>query len=62
MESPLPERSSLAYQMQLPLESLANLVYLTKHESQDPAKVCMYMEMAEAEIVRVAAIVQKLSE
>jgi hypothetical protein len=27
-----------------------------------PAKVCMYMEMDEAEIVRVAAIVKKLSD
>jgi hypothetical protein len=58
----LPERTSLSYKLQLPLEALINLVYLTKHESMDSEKVSMYMEMAETELMRIVAIVKGLSE
>jgi replication-associated recombination protein RarA len=51
-----------SYKLQFPLESLANLFQLTKHESRDAVKVCRYMEMAEAEYSRLGAHCKSLSE
>jgi hypothetical protein len=58
----LEERIRLRTSCNLPLESLANLFHLTKHESHEAVKVCRYMEMVEAEYSRLSAYCKSLSE
>ena len=40
-----------------PLEVLTNVHYLTRHTRDDPAKVLEYMELAEAQALRLLEIV-----
>jgi hypothetical protein len=43
-----------------PIQTLANLIFLTKHDLQDKEKVLLYMNMAEAELARLTDVAQKL--
>ena len=38
-------------EVRLPLEILANLIYLTKHHADDSTKVAIYMDMADKSFV-----------
>jgi hypothetical protein len=42
------------------LEVLTNLVYLTRHESLHPEKVCLYMDMADRQLSLLAAIMKEV--
>ena len=45
----------------MPIEILTNLIYLTRHEPDNPAKVVEYMGMAETELGRLADFARRLS-
>ena len=42
-----------------PLESLNNLVYLMAHSSEEPTKIALYIEMAQAELLRMNEIAKR---
>jgi hypothetical protein len=44
-----------------PIQSLTNLIYLTKHDLENKEKVLRYMEMAEEELVRLTQVAHKLA-
>jgi hypothetical protein len=55
------QKSLLYVEIHRPIEILINLVYLTKHEPDNPAKVVEYMAMAETELTRLADIARELA-
>jgi hypothetical protein len=44
-----------------PIQTLTNLIWLTKREPDDKEKVLLYMGLAEKELARLAEIAQKLT-
>jgi hypothetical protein len=38
--------SEFMHKVSNPMETLANLIYLTKYEAEDPEKVILYMSLA----------------
>lgn len=50
--------SSIAHEINNPLAAITNLLYLAQG-SQDPAEVAEYLDMADAELCRVAVIANR---
>ena len=57
MDSLIPPVTELLH----PIQALANIVYLAKHEPGNKEKVLWYMTMAEAELARLTEVTRKLA-
>jgi hypothetical protein len=57
LNNPLPPASQVLHLIQ----TLTNLVYLTKLDAGDKVKVCNYMTEAEGELARLKLVVMKLA-
>ncbi len=51
--------ASIAHEINNPLESLTNLIYLAKLESRDQPRALSYLDMTENELARVSAITKQ---
>ncbi len=52
--------ASLAHEINNPLESLTNLIYVMKNQAAEPATTSEYLQLAEGEVRRIAKLVQKV--
>ena len=51
--------ATVAHEINNPLESVVNLVYLARTSADDPSKVTEYLRMAEDELIRVAHLTKQ---